>query len=458
MGNAIVTKNNRILYPVDKLLKQFVDLLFNLIKAVLPHRYASRVIRLKSPAVINVLGLTVFNAFGGLMLIITNIKLANVLGASLFGLYSYYLAIGEVGANWTRYGMHKTQIRDLVQFPERSKSIITNTVCLSGINLSIFMAVVIVFHSALDFDINYSSILLILSPAIVSLDFQPVYESLNMMSWHSIYYLLQKIIFLAGVWLIFLIKIDVGLIYIGIFSFLSWAIVVLMQFNEVFSSFKISVSNDFSLKSLLKLYKSNFFIALSCLIGVAFGPLIRLILQKYVDSTAVGIYSAGFQIYLMSQFILHQISRVGNPMMAEIGKDGSEYKRNRQLLKKYSIAMICSAIPFFLPLVMMPSFITNLLFSEEYLGLCRILPFFGAYLLAMAIGVVYEQLLISLRKDRYYFSIYVCGALVTIITGFILIPYYGVLGGVIAFTIPGILTRLLYVFWGEMIMKKLKNG
>lgn len=458
MNRTINPKDNPIIYPLDRLLKISVDLLFIIIKFVAPKKYTSAIEVLKTPAVVNVFGLTLFNALGGLLLIATNIKLANVLGASLFGLYSYFLAIGEVGSNWTRYGRHKTQIRDLVQFPERSNNIISNTFCLSSINLLFFVIVVLLFHSSLDFDISLAAVLLIFSSAIVSLDLQPVYESINMMSWHSIYYLMQKILFLVGIGLILLFKGDVNLLYIGILLFSSWSLVVILQIKEIFSQFRISFKHEISFNSLWRLYKTNFIIALSCLIGVAFGPLIRLVLQKYVDSTAVGIYSAGFQIYLMSQFVLHQISRVGNPVMAEIGKEGGEYKRNRQLVKKYLIAMLCSTIPFFLPLLIVPNLITDLLFSEEYVTLSGLLPFFGVYLLVMAIGVVYEQLLISLRKDCYYLSIYVGGALLTIIASVVLVPLYGLLGGVIAFTVPGVFTRLLYVAFGEVLMTKMKTN
>ena len=457
MPIEIIKKNNFLIYPIDILIGKFVHVLFFLVTLCLPKRFSSKIEKYKESSFVNnVFGLTFFNALGGFLMMLTNIKLANVLGASIFGLYSYYLAVGEVGANFVRYGRHKTMIRDLVQHPQNSYNIVSNSFVLGLINIIIYLCVVLFFSQPLDIEITLASLLLVVSPVFVSIDFQPVYEAIRLMSWHSIYHLVQRILFLAVIWVVILLNFHVSLTLVGIALFISWLFVIIVQYWEVMIQSGIKLFKEVSLFDIKMLYKTNFLIALSCMIGVAFGPYIRLILKNYVDSASVGIYSAGFQIFLISQFIFHQVARVGNPMMAEVGKEGTGKQKRKKFVRLYLIILLLSTLPFYLPLIMLPDTITTYCFSEEYVEVSRILPFFGIYLLALAVGTAYEQFLISMRKDRVYFIIYVSGAILTIVLGLVLIPHYGVVGGVLTLVIPGALTRLLYLFLGELEIAKTK--
>ena len=422
-----------------------VHYFFKVIMPIVPLRYRNRVLHLeKSNTFNNIFGLTLFNAIGGIIVMLTNVKIANVLGASLYGLYSYYLAVGEVGQNFVRYGRNKTMTRDLIQNPSKFESLISNTLVLGLLNLSIYLLVVSLFSKPLDITLSIPAILLLISPCLGSIDFQPVYESLKQMSWHSMYLLIQKILFLVLLWGYLFLYEKPSLGYLGVVLFFSWFIIIVIEYWEIIVGFGIRINNSVSLSSIKGLYKENFLIALSCMTGVAFGPLIRLILKNYTDTQSVGIYSAGMQIFVISQFILHQISRVGNPMMAEAGKATCTISERKALCKKYMFLTLLSTLPFFIPLFFFPQLTTNLFFTEEYSDLSNYLPFFGIYLAALAIGVVYTQFLISMRKDRLYFIIYVSSALFTVVTAFLLIPSLGVLGAVIALCIPHSIGCLFY--------------
>ena len=367
---------------------------------------------------------------------LTNVKIANVLGAEIFGIYSYYLAIGEVGSNFVRYGRHKTMTRDLIQKPTVFNGLISNTLALGCINLLFFLIVVVLFRRQLDVETSFTAFLLIIAPCIGSLDFISVYESLKEMSWHSVYYLIQRLFFLVAVWLFFVIANRLTMKYLSIMLFLSWSIILLMQYWEIIIGFGIKVRRYISWSSIWGLYKSNFVIALSCLTGVAFGPVIRMILNEFADSNAVGVYSAGMQIFLISQFLMHQVSRVGNPMMAEAGKEDGNPEKRRKLCNKYCTIMLITVVPFAIPLLLFPQSITDFIFTEDYYELGKYLPIFAFYLLALSVGIVYTQFLISMRKDKTYFIIYISSALATILVSLILIPKYSLLGAILALCVP----------------------
>lgn len=445
MKRIINKKQNPVLFPLQNLMGYIVHILIVVIRPIVPHKYKDQFLRIESNKTFNnVIGLTVFNALGGVLLMLTNVKIANVLGAEIYGIYSYYLAIGEVGANFVRYGRNKTMIRDLVQKPTLFDTLISNTLALGSINLIVFLIGVFIFRKPLNVETSITAFLLIVAPCIGSLDFISVYESLKEMSWHSIYYLIQRLFFLTAVWCSILIVCRLSMNYLSIMLFLSWMIILIMQFREIINGFGIKVWKEISWNNIWNLYKANFVIALSCLTGVAFGPIIRLILNQYAESSVVGVYSAGMQIFLISQFLMHQVSRVGNPMMAEAGKEDVDSARRRKLCNKYFIIMLVAVIPFAIPLILFPHFITNLCFTEEYSELGEYLPIFAIYLISLSFGIVYTQFLISMRKDKVYFTIYIGSAVATIIASLLLIPRYSLLGAILALCIPHSIGCLFY--------------
>lgn len=455
MERTVNKRKNFILYPLQDVMGSIVHALIKIIRPLVPRRYRDKLSEIeKSKTFNNVIGLTVFNSLGGLILMFTNVKVANVLGAGIYGLYSYYLAIGEVGANFVRYGRNKSMTRDLIQKPKQFDNLISNTLALGLINFLFFALVVFLFSRPLDVEPSVTAILLIMAPCIGSLDFISVYESLKEMNWHSIYYFLQRVLFLVAVWAYIIYIGGLSLNYLAITFFLSWLVIVLMQYWEIIIGFGIKLRREISWSSIWELYKGNFVIALSCLAGVAFGPIIRMILKEHADTCVVGIYSAGMQVFLISQFLMHQVSRVGNPMMAEAGKEGVAPSERKTLCNKYFIIMLIAVIPFAVPLIFFPQFITDLCFTEEYSELGKYLPILAVYLLALSLGVVYTQFLISMRKDKLYFTIYLSSAIATVLTAAILIPISPLLGAILALCVPHSIGCLFYYLCS---IKYLKN-
>ncbi|RGM44879.1 MULTISPECIES: oligosaccharide flippase family protein [Bacteroides] len=451
-GKYINKRTNIVLYAIDRFLQEFVNVIVKLLD-----RFTTIDIYSKFSAhqgtMQNVIGLLAFNALGGLLIIVTNIKLANILGAAVFGIYSYYLAIGEIGSNIVRYGRHKTMLRELVQYPDKRNITITYTVWISIINLILFLATIIVFHNQMDIQLSIVAILLILSPCLISLDFQPVYESFRLISWHSIYYLIQKILFIVGVWVILLINNRLSIGNAAIILFLSWIIVVVIQYWEVIHQLHINIFKQFKIRDLFRFYKSGFIIAVVCVLGCAFGPIIQMIMKQSSNEISVGLYAACLQLLTIAKFILNQMARVGNPKMAEICMVGYDKQRKRSFLKKYIFIMILSVLPFVIPMFICPDLIVKSLFSSEYLEISSALPICAVYLILSSIGAVFNQFLVSYRADKIYIIFYSIAAIVSIIIAVLMIPYYGFLGGVLAFCISDGLASILYTIMSLNILR-----
>lgn len=449
-------KHNIILNGIDYVLGWFVKILLGISTYILPKRFSQQLCNISSSngAIRNILGLLIFNAIGGLLIMVTNVKLANGMGAAMYGLFSYYLAIGEVGSNFVRYGRHKTMLRELIQKPEESRSLIKHTFWLGCINLLLFILIALVFHDLMQASLSITYILLIVAPCLISIDFQPVYEAEKLMSWHSIYYLIQKFCFLGGVWFIIAIDIRLELSAIAIILFISWLMVFIMQYREVVIRGGIQMFYNVRLSKIIDLYKSGFVIALCCIVGVAFGPLIRMIMNTQCNSESVGVYSAGLQLMAIARFFIVQIGRVGNPQMAKVCTPGYDIKQRCLFVYKYSLIMLACTVPFSVLMFLFPVQIVNLLFSAEYAVLSEALPVFSIYIIICSLGIVYNQYMISIRADNYYLTIYSSTALLSILIAYILIPNYGFMGGVYAYCFSDGVASILYMLFS---IKKLKN-
>lgn len=456
LSDKIDKKKNRLLYFVDTGVDKFVIIIFAVVRFFVPTKYKDKVdgLIVHKDMLHNVVGLAFFNAIGGVCVMATQVKLANFFGASVYGVYSYCLAIGEIGAMFVRYGRNKTMVRDLVQNPGKRNSLVVNTFYLSLINLVLFLIITFSCHKSLDIELSWTYFLLIMSPCLASLSLEPLYESLRMMSWSSIYGLLQKFAFLLVIWGLFSIHYNINLLTLGISIAMTWLAITIMQYYEIVTQLRINFISRVNIEELWHLYKSNFIIFLSCVTGVAFGPVIRLILNNYTDSKTVGIYAAGLQIYHICLFLNTQISRVGNPIMAEAGKVDCPISRRRKLVSRYTIIMIATSLPFAIPMLVCPSFITSIFFNEEYASLAHYLPFLSIYLIAISIGVVFTQFMISMRMDKTYFTIYVLSALSTLLVSYLTIPAFGILGAFISLCLPHSIGCLFYLLLSLSSLKR----
>ena len=101
------------------------------------------------------------------------------------------------------------------------------------------MGVTFACHNSLDIEVNWTYFLLILSPCLISLSLEPLYESLRMMSWSAIYTLLQKFIFLAVIWILLFSQINVSLFEISIIVVTSWLLVYALEYYEIITQLRI---------------------------------------------------------------------------------------------------------------------------------------------------------------------------------------------------------------------------
>lgn len=394
----------------------------------------------------NFLCLAFFNGLGGILLILTQIKIANYIGPSEYGIFSYCIAIGEIGAMFVRYGRDKSLVRELltVEDSDSQNNLIITTFLVGIINFLIFILIILSFHTPLHIKIDITSLLLVASACIISLDFQPVYESRQMMGWHSIYNFLQKLIFIGTMWTIMLVHRPLSLFIISFVLTISWIIILVFQFFEIRNICGIKFCSHKYTKHIIRHYKTGIYLALCSFIAAAFSPLIRMMVKLMSNDTDLGIFSAGLQLYGISMFFLMQIARIGYPKLAIMAKENVNYNKTINFLWKYTLLMIVAISPFSLLMLSFPEFIAYKLFAPEYSSVSSILPYLGIVLFEYAITIVLMQFLIAFRQDKYYLLGQVFGAITIILLGFYLIPKRPLIGGVCSLLFSYIIIILIY--------------
>lgn len=447
-------RDNRLINVIETFFFNLVSRALNITLIFTSNKFGDRLLRSNNYK--NFIGLAFFNGLGGLILMLTLIHLASYMGPSLFGSFSYYIALGEIGSMIVRYGRDKSLLRDLViqDNVEHKAQLISTTFWVGFINLFLFILSIVLLHIPLEVPLCLAPLLIIGGSCLVSLDFQPVYESIQEMSWHAIYNFIQKVIYVIGLWIIMLTYGGNNLLYIGIVLCISWSIVLVIQLKEIKKTFSVKFLKSIQPILLWNHYKIGIYVALCTLISATYNPLIRMILKWNSSETSVGIFSAGLQIYGICMFFLLQLARVANPQIAKMVANNENRLYQKKTLLKYIGYTICAVLPFAIIMDFAPTYIVDLLFSPQYQALHIILPYFGLYLLLYAIIIILMQFLIANRCDRKYLQIQIIGAMVTIISSLILIPKFDYMGAIISLVISYSLLLLLYVISTLQILKK----
>ena len=136
----------------------------------------------------------------------TTILLANSLGAEVFGQYSYAIAIGGYVFTITMVGMEQTQVRDLVQFPGRSSEFVSGGFILVAIMLLIASLGLLLTNVVLTADNRMSMVGVVLAIVIgaKALDLRSFYDASDRMKLHVSFLTIERFLYLAAVWLVFL--------------------------------------------------------------------------------------------------------------------------------------------------------------------------------------------------------------------------------------------------------------
>lgn len=197
----------------------------------------------------------------------------------------------------------------------------------------------------------------------------------------------------------------------------------------------------FSFKKSKKLLSISYNYILSGMMVAIYGQTDKLMLQRMINSSEVGFYSAAVTICSMWTFVLEAIIHSVYPTILKLReKNYEQYKRkNRQL---YAIVFYVSCLVS-IAFLIFGDLIVSILYGEEYLPAADVLKIVTWYTAFSYLGVARNAWFISEGCQKYLKYIYVLAVIINISLNLIFIPIIGAVGAAIASLITQICTSII---------------
>jgi O-antigen/teichoic acid export membrane protein len=390
---------------------------------------------------------------------ITQVKIANTLGKESFGLFAYGLAIATYGAAVIRFGFDRTLVRDLIHYPERVGELVGASLILRWMLFGVVVGAILTWKLAAGTGsgLSWGLLLVITANSMMSMDLQPVYDSWHAMSRHAVYNLIQRCVYFAAIWVIIITApAKLGLMSIGVATIGSVSFYLILQHGWVMARVELPVARRKVFMTAIELVRGNLTIWLASMSALSFGSLNQLVLKHYRGAAELGGYAAAWQMVSLATMLLYQVARVGNPLTAQITRDGIEWKQRSRFLAKYVCVMIATASPVALAAICLPRTIMTILFRPEYVSASNALRIMGVYMPVFAVGLVASQFLVSTRLEKAYCASVLAGGILSIVACLLFIPRMGANGAAVAMLLSN--SVAIGFCWLVVVSKRRETG
>ena len=374
-------------------------------------------------------------------------ELSKYLGVVNFGVYnfieSYFLIIMALSL----FGLDVIMVRQL-EGNKRYNKVLGNGIYILSFTSLIFIIISVFLGTFIVTNENYINILivslgLIFSPLVV---FESYYISLNKIRITSFFKIIAFTI--KSILIIYFISKKYSFnyfIFIIISEYLLSGIFILLYFikeqNQV--SFKIDLS---IIKEILG---SSFYVLIYSLGALVFIRIDLFMIENFLSSYEMGIYTASFKIISFSYFIPNIIAQTLYPRIIEIFK--SKKLELKPLKKMYKLSFITGLFVFIL-LLAMGDYIIDFLYGSQFTDSKYILKILSFNILLISISSVYYKVLYSSNLEkRLFFRILVAIAL-NIILNIVLIPIYKLEGVAFATIISLFFLEFVYDFFDKKLI------
>lgn len=398
--------------------------------ASLPHRLRSMLLAQKRNLQnVSVLFLVNFLIAG--VGFVTQIQIANTLGRESFGLLAYGLAIAAYGGALIRFGLDRTLVRDLIHYPEQAGQLVGASLMLRWMLFAVVVVALVIWKLAAGSgsDLSWGLMLVIVGNSMMSMDLQPVYDSWHAMSRHAVYNLIQRSLYFAAIWAIIVTgpsRLHLGSIGAAVIG--SVICYLALQHRWAMARLSLPVSRATIFRAAIRMAKGNVVVWLAAMSALSFSSLNQLFLKHYRGAAELGGYAAAWQMVSLATMLLTQVARIGNPLTAQVTRDGVSTRERRRFVAKYAGVMVLTASPVALAAICFPRLILETFFRPEYVSAATALRLLGIFMPIYAVGLVASQFVVSLRLDKTYFISVLASGVLSVAACCALIPPLGATG------------------------------
>lgn len=394
--------------------------------------------------------LTILTGITSIISYCITLAIANTLGASDFGLYSYCMVWGNLISAIIIFSTDLTA--PAIYTKINNKQNIFNMV----LSIRFFLFLISLFLIPVFLLKNQIIVFAVFTIMISAFNLSFFYEiSQKNISYSKVFFFerLAYILIVSG--LIFFDLIDIKFVFISLFFVTLLSICVQISFFR--SNFKNFTFVN-TVKEKNSFFKDNLFIMIITLSTFMYGGFSRILIESKFGLEQLGIFSAGWQIILVVTIYQAQVTRVWRTKISS-----ALVSKNINLLKELVVNYISfSTLPIILFSLFVSIFseeIVKIIFTEEYGQLASILPIFSVYFVFINLEALSGICWISIGSKKGYLLINLIFSLL-LLTLLSLVPQsYGLSFFALSITLIFALYNvfLLYIFYFRYIKNMLKN-
>lgn len=378
-----------------------------------------------------------------LNLVITMLT-ARFFGASTFGVINYADSVVSFLAPVMELGLAGILVHELIEHPEEEGRILGTSVMMSVVSSFFCIGGVVAFASVANAGepvtiavcALYSISLLFRAIELFRYWFQAKYLSRDFAVVSLIAYVLvssYKIVLLA-------LRLDVR--FFAMAFALDYALIDLLLL--ILYKKRGGMRVAFSWRIARRMLKQSKYYILSELMVVIFAQTDKIMLKLMVGDAECGFYSAAATCAAMTGFVFQAIVDAFRPYIFE------SLKRSRELfelsVKRLYSVLIYACLLESVALAALARVAILILYGDGYLASVPILRVSVWYMTFSFLGVVRNIWLLAEGKQKYQWTINLCGAIANVVLNALLIPHLGGVGAALASLSTQMFTNVIVGF------------
>lgn len=369
---------------------------------------------------------------------------ARYLGPSNYGIINYAAAIVAFVTPIMQLGFRNTMVHEIINNPEREGktvgtalifNVMSAAVCIIGIGIFVFVAnkgekeTIIVC-------ILYSLGLLFQAVEMIQYWFQAKFLS----KYHSLVSIVAYIV--VSAYKIYLLASGKNIYWFALSQALDFLIIsaLLVLIYKKKSTQRLSVSFPVG-RSMLSASKHYI---VSGIMVATFGYVGSIVLKFFMNSAAVGLYSAAVTCNAVTGFVYNAIIDSARPSILESKAAGRE-DYEKKLVTLYAVIMFISIMQS-VAMFVLGKYIVGILYGAEYTGSILPLKIVCWQNVFSYIGTVRNIWILAEGKQKYLWVINLCGAAFSIALNIVLVLFFDIIGAAIAAVVTQLFTNVILSF------------
>ena len=366
--------------------------------------------------------------------IFVSVWIARYLGPEQFGILNYAIAIVGIFTAFAALGLDSIVVRELVKDETNKYEIIGTSFFLKIIGALLTLFFIYIFTSILPNDSLTNSILFIIASS-------TIFHSFNVIDFYFQSKVLSRYVVYANVVSLFLSSIVKIVLILNNSPLIAFALAILFDsfilgIGLIYYYFSLNQIRNiyyykFSIETAKSLLNDSWPLILSGVFISIYMKIDQVMINAFLGSEAVGIYSAAARLSEAIYFIPVVVSASLFPAIVNAKNNNNKLIYYSRLQKLYDF-MVWTAILIALPIMLFSTNIVNVLYGQEYAQSSTILIIHIWTSVFVFLGVASGKWFVSENFMKLYLLRSFYGVLCNVVLNLIMIPIYGIEGAAVA--------------------------